>query len=210
MLVKSGKASVHQLRKIRDTLSLLLTILAQIPTGTLSHRIDLGSENPSEDSASPLARALRHYATNIEDSVLASVSKGDIPLMTSLEDIFAISALFAGLARENTEIAEDGLLQALSLLGALVSRVEDRFKSPLQIDWAPAQWLAAIISVVPHVGRLTLAHSRKSTSSFQASFELLDGCVAALTSVARAKYIVPSLHFDQRPVISELINSVSA
>ncbi|KAI0756510.1 Dopey, N-terminal-domain-containing protein [Daedaleopsis nitida] len=157
-------------------------------------RQERGEQPEHEDS---ISFACTFYGVKSATSLSGSSSLSTVPFVAAYEDIVLLSTAAAKVLMGGGEDAKpDGfsrnmLLSTLSLLHALVSRVDQESDVPFVVNWNPAEWLSTVLECI----------QQRSVT-----FTAIDGLISTTVKIHQSERLEPAFSLNKRSYISTMVN----
>ncbi|KAK0466281.1 Dopey, N-terminal-domain-containing protein [Desarmillaria tabescens] len=179
----------------KETLSLLETILHQVPHVALMQRPEASEGDTSaRDSQRPYIFACTVYGIGPLAIEPAPSSRSfRIPFASSFESLVSLSSIFSHAlvsAADKVVALREALCQTLLLLDTLVGRLGT---STIKVTWHPSHWLSVVLDCISHGS---------------ANFTTVDRAVSLVVALHHASGMEPKVHIDERPTMYKMMTKL--
>lgn len=143
-------------QSLHEALQLLEEAARQI-SGPAWLRPVLPGEEQDQDAfmSTPYRRACRFFGISLDEDELKKRSqtlRSAVPFVTAFEDLVSLSTAYA---RANVHVSDHRHRTQKSFISILLSMttlVDCLSDNTIMVDWEPAQWLIAVLSMLDQVG----------------------------------------------------------
>ncbi|KAL0565856.1 hypothetical protein V5O48_016166, partial [Marasmius crinis-equi] len=175
---------------LQRTLSLLLTMLRQIPHSALLGRPEVTSEiQEASASQRPYIFACTFYGIKPSVDVTEPSGSFTIPFGSAFEALISISTSLAQSLVESSGklfVLREVFSQSLLLIDRLVGRLN----TTMTLSWEPRKWLSTVLDILKHES---------------ANFTVVDRVISLVVALHQTKGVEPNFSIDDRATMSKMV-----
>lgn len=155
MLVAVDSATLYA-QSLHEALQLLAEAAQQISGTALIRPVIFGEEQDLDVSmSSPYRRACSFYGISFDEDGLKEMpqtARSAVPFVTAFEDLVALNTAYSRAILDVSNHRHIALKTFVSTLALMTNLVDGLSDHTMAVDWDPAQWLSAVLSMLDQVG----------------------------------------------------------